>query len=304
MAVHALTPPSRRHRVRRTVYAYLFVAPYVLFLLAFGIGPAVYGLALSLIDTTKTTWRFSGFTNFGTAFSDYRIGASFVHALEYLGIGLPLTAVAVLTLALLLHARPGRLTSAFRTIYYLPGAVTGSAAVLLWIFILTPDYSPFGVVLRAVGLSSRNAVLTTGHFPAIFALMSLFTGAGGTVVILYSALLGISTELYEAAAMDGCNAWQAAIYIKIPLVAKYLVFMLILAFSGGFQIFAEPQLMSQVAPTTTDLGNWSPNELSYNYAFTLGNFGVSAAIALGLIAVGLIGAAVVVFRTNFYRIDV
>ena len=75
-------------------------------------------------------------------------------------------------------------------------------------------------------------VITPAHLPWIFTLIGFFAGAGGWIAIFYGALNNISQEVLEAATIDGCSAWQLAMYIKRPLISSYIIYMLILTFAG------------------------------------------------------------------------
>jgi multiple sugar transport system permease protein len=221
----------------------------------------------------------------------------------FLIIWLPVTVIGVLLLALLLHARIGRFSSAMRLIYYLPGAVTGSASVLLWLFMFDPQISPFAPVLHAFGFKVLANAIDTPHLPFLLTLIAFSTGAGGWIVIMYGALQNISHDIMEAATIDGCNPIQAALYIKLPLIVPYVVYMLILSFAGGVQLFVEPQLMGAASHGTIS-PTWSPNELSYDYAFNVGNLGASAAISMVLLLIGLTGALLIIFKTGFFRSEI
>lgn len=305
-AENVAAPPAtrlRRSRTRRSAAPYLYVLPYVLLLLVFGFGPAVYAIGLSFTDTLATGVHFAGLHNYVLAVSDFRFASAFVHVAIYLCIWLPMMIIGVLVLALLLQARPGRLSALARLIYYLPGAVTGSAAVVLWMFVLDPSVSPFGVIERAIGWHSFQNAAQGWHLDLSIALLSFSMGAGGWIVIVYGAFQNVPVDVLEAAAMDGANAWQQAIRIKLPLIGKYVVYMLILCFAGGTQLFVEPQLLGQAAPAGSVSPTWSPNELSYDFAFDIGNFGVGAAISVILLVISLIGALILVFKTRFFEVS-
>jgi multiple sugar transport system permease protein len=292
---------QRRARGHVPWHAYAFVAPYALFLLAFGLGPALYAVWLSVTDTTAPGVRITGLANYSTVWNDFRSSASVMDVLDYMAYCLPTLIILVLFLALMLHAHPGRFSSSMRMIYYLPGAVTGAAGALVWVFMLSPDLSPFSWLLQALGLSTRDQILTN-YLPQAIAIMVLMAAVGGWVVIMYGGLNSISVEMLEAATVDGCNRIQLALFIKLPSLARYIVFIFILSFAGGTQLFVEPQVLwgatqQQVSPT------WSINQLAYSYAFNDDNFGKSAAISVGLLAVGLVAALLVIFKTTFYRID-
>jgi multiple sugar transport system permease protein len=296
------TAISRRRRMRNG-YAYVFVLPYIAFLLAFAIGPGIYAIYTSLNDTSQDVWKFNGVQNYSSVVNDFRFAPAVGNIFMFLLIWLPATALIVLMLSLLLHTRVGRFSSTMRLIYYIPGAITGSASVLLWLFMIDPLLSPFGPLLKALGFSTDQDVLSPGNLPVVYAVMSFTTSAGFWIVVIFGALMNISHEILESAIMDGANAFQTAFFIKIPLVARYLVFMAILSFAGGVQLFVEPQIMN-IATTGTTSDTWSINQLAYKYAFTDGNFGTSAALAVLLLVVGVVVALLVILKTDFYRIDV
>src|SRR5262249_17759713 len=153
VATSMFNAPARPRR-RRFSPAYLFALPYTLFLLAFGIGPALYAVIISFCDTSTVNLRFNGLTNYELVLTDLRFLPPLTTLLNYLVIWLPATLLGVVTLALVLHAHMGRFSTTMRMIYYIPSAITGSAAVLMWLFMLDPLVSPFGFLLNALGMQS------------------------------------------------------------------------------------------------------------------------------------------------------
>jgi len=293
----------RRHKV-----AYLFVLPYFLVMLAFGLGPGLYALLLSFADfrTGLPKYFGAGFSNYLAVFKDFRFGFTFANIGKFLVISVPLGIAMVVILAVLLQMRPGRLTTALRTLYFVSGAVTGPILVLVVIFMLDPSISPFQALLKGMGFNLTNDVINAGSLPVIFTLMGFFAGAGMWIAIQYGALQAISTEVMEAATMDGCNAWQKVLYIKLPLIRPYIIYQFILIFAGNVQLFVEPQILG--GGNNLGVGGnvpavWSPNQLAYNFAFERGNFGAASALSLILLVIGL-GAAYLIIRwTGFFKIE-
>lgn len=294
-------------RRRRIHAAHLFVLPHTIFLVLFGLGPALYALLLSFAAFERGRPQFfeAGLSNYVTAYTDFRFGSAFIHVGQFLAISLPLGIVGVVAIALVLHAREDRLSSIMRTLYFVPGAVAGPTVVLLAIFMFDPLVSPFGPALQAMGVTSLGDLTRNDNLPLLFTLMGFFAGAGGWIAIFYGGLNGISREVVEAAIVDGCSAWRLAISVKLPLIRPYVIYMLILTFAGNVQLFAEPQLLSGIEGRGITISKyWSPNQLSYAFAFELGDFGAAAAISLLMLAIGLVGAMVVIATTDFFRTDV
>jgi multiple sugar transport system permease protein len=296
----------RRNRIRRSVEAYSFLLPYLLVMLAFGLGPGIYALLISFADYSTGLPRYfaAGIKNYLTVIKDYRFGFTFANIGKFLLISVPLGIALVVLLALLLHMRPGKVSSTLRTLFFIPGAASGPAVVLLVIFMLTPSVSPFGFLLKALGLNSFNSIITPGSLAFIFFIMGFFVGAGMWIAIQYGALEGISSEIMEAATMDGCNAWQKAIHIKLPLIQPYIIYQFILIFAGNVQLFVEPQLLGNQTYIKANVPLvWSPNQLAYSFAFDLGNFGAAAAMALLMLLIGLGASYLMVRWTGFFKIE-
>lgn len=293
-----------RRRKWRLQTGHLFVLPYFLFMCAFGLGPAIYALLLSFskVQFGRPIFFQAGLSNFVTAFTDFRFMPAFQNVFSYLAVALPVGLVGVVGLSLLLHVRPSRMADTMRTIYFLPGAVTGPALVLLAIFMFDPTVSPFSALMTNFGMNSMMDVIRPKRLVLLFTIISFFAHSGGWIAIFYGALNGISKEVLEAATMDGCNTWQLSTRIKLPLILPYVWYMLILSFAGNVQLFAEPQLIGAALPGVIS-STWSLNQLGYEFAFKLGNFGASAAISLAMLLIGLLAAYAVIRFTDFYSTD-
>ncbi len=151
-----------------------------------------------------------------------------------------------------------------------------------------------------MGITQGNQIWRQGGLAWIFVAMAFFVGAGNWIVVQYGSLQSISEDVLEAARIDGANAWQIGWRIKLPLIRKYLVYMGILVFAAGLQVFVEPQLISGSVYTGI-AKDWSLNQLSYDLAFQSNNLAGSAALSLMLLVVCIIAAIVVIFRTDFFE---
>ena len=296
--------PARRTAVRRAreggVSGPLFVSGYVILLLAFGVLPTLYAVFLAF---TNARGQFTGLNQFLRVFQDFRFWPSFGDILVYLVFWLLLIVILTVGVAVVLRSRmPAPLSAAIRFLYYIPGALAGVASVLVWLFMLDPSVSPVNWLLKGLGFDTFAQVLAPGHLSLVFALIAFWTGAGGWIVVMYGALNNIPQEVLEAARMDGAGPWRMALHIQIPMIRKWIVYMAILAFAAGTQLFVEPQLLQtaslgRVSPT------WSPNQLAYVYAFQHGDFNGAAAISLVLLVIGLLGAGLLVTRSGLFKVD-
>jgi multiple sugar transport system permease protein len=277
-----------------------FALPYLPFLIAFGIAPMTYAIYLAF---TNLNGSWAGFGNFVRTFHDYRFITAAQDVLVYTAIWLAALVVFVTGLALLLHSRANRVSSTFRFLFYLPGALAGAASVLVWLFMLDPGVSPFSYVLEHFfGWQLFEEAIAPNNLPFIFAMMAFWTGAGGWIVVMYGALNTIPHDLEEAARLDGAGPIMIALRLKLPLIKKWIAYMLILSFSTGTQLFVEPQIVTQaslglVSPT------WSLNQLAYVFALQYGDFHAAAAISVDLLMIGLLAAVVIVTRAGLFSTD-
>ena len=277
-----------------------FVAAYVVLLIAFGVVPTVYAIYFAFTNAGN---RFTGLSNFTAAAADFRFIPAVEHVALYLVFWLAALVVFVVGLALLLHRLAVRgVSRSLRFLYYIPGALAGAASVMVWLFLLDPTVSPIGFLLRALGYDTFGQVIAPGHLAVLFTCIAFWTGAGGWIVVMYGALNNISTDILEAARIDGAGPWRTARQIEIPLLRKWIVYMVILAFAGGTQLFVEPQLLSQASNGVAGR-DYSLNQLSYDFAFQNNNVNAAAAISVELMLIGLLVAAVFVARSGFFDAD-
>ena len=286
--------------MRRNVTGWSFSAPYLAFLVVFGLGPAVYAIYESLQQSLNP--GVLTLANYGSVFADFRFLPAVLNVLLFMIIWIPVMVVGTLVLALMLHHRTSRASGPLRLIYFLPGAVTGSAAVMLWYFMLNPQMSPFAPALKALGLNTTNDVFTPAHLAPIFALVAFITGVGQWILIMFGALQSVSQEVLEAARIDGAGAIRTAVSIKLPLIGKYVSYMVILSFAGALQVFVEPSLFYSITQAGSNW--WSLNQLSYSFAFQQGDFGMSATVSVILLVLSAVAAVILVFRTNFFQTEV
>ncbi len=292
-------PKGRRRSVEKAQgrMGAAFVSLYTLFLLAFGVFPALYAIYLAF--TKKGA--FVGFDNFVKVFKDYRFWPAVEHVGIFLVAWLLMLVVLVVLLAVLVHSIGIRwLSSSTRFIYYIPGALAGASSVMLWLFVLDPTVSPVAFLLKAFGFDSLVSVVQVDRLPFVLAVIAFWTGAGGWIVVMYGALNNIPKEVLEAARVDGAGAIRIAWSIQIPLMRKWIAYMVIMSFAGGTQLFVEPRVLSQASRGVVGQ-DYSLNQLAFLYAFKQSDFNGSAAISLLLLVVALALSVYFVFKGGLFE---
>ena len=298
---HTAVAPRRRSRRpglpgTETRGAALLTLPFVLLLFFAGIIPTVYAIVKSLQVVEDGSL---GVANFVTIISDFRFVDTFIHIGITLVVWLPIMMVGVVGLALLVHASRGRFGSIMRFIYYIPGALAGVANFMLWLFILNPGQSPVDFLWNGFGFTTLNQVAQPGHLPMILAAMLFFQGCGTWLVIVNGGLNGIPDEVIEAAVVDGAGPWAMARMIMLPIIRPWIGYMLLLNIAYGFQLFIEPQVMSQVTHGQIS-PQWSPNQLSYTYAYQILDTGAAAAMSVILLVISLVLGLWIVLRSGLF----
>lgn len=267
---------------------YGFLAPAaVLFLLFFAL-PIGYALWLSLhkveisgLGLGKGARRevWAGLENYAAALTDGELGHGALRVLGYGAIVVPVMLGLALLFALLLDAERVRARSFSRLAIFLPYAIPGVIAALLWGFLYLPDVSPFHYALDRLGLP-RPDLLDGGPLFLALANIAVWGGTGFNMIVIYTSLRSIPAEVYEAAKLDGASPLQIALRIKIPMVAPSLVLTFFFSVIATLQVFSEPTTLK---PLTNGISTtWSPLMKVYSDAFVNGNVYAASATAVVL----------------------
>ena len=288
---------KHRAKLMGRINGMLMFLPYLVLLVMFAIVPILMAASVSM---EKSMTNPDGlFGNYLFVLQDFRFLPAVINVSLFLLIYLPAMLIVVAGLSLLLDSIQSRYTVPLRLAYLVPAGITGSVAILVWYFMLEPTYSPFAPIFAEFGWTQGTDIFNASNLIYIFALMTFFTGAGNWIVIQYGSLQSIPDDVLEAARIDGANAFQIAFQIKLPLIRKYLIYMLILVMAAGLQIFVEPYLISSsVYPGIAK--DWSLNQLGYTLAFLGSNLGAATALSLMLLLVMVVLALIVIFRTDFF----
>lgn len=282
---------------RSTIAGWLFMLPFTLVFLVFLVAPLAYAAYLSLFQKQLiggTT--FVLFDNYVKAFNDpeFLEGVSFV--IRFSLVLIPTQMFVSLALALLLDHLTTRFARAARLMIFLPYAIPAVIGAIMWGFLYSKNFGPMGQIFDLFGATSPDLLSRELIF---FGLMNIVTWqwAGYYMIILYAALQGIDTTLYEAAKIDGASTFQIVTKIKIPLVSPALILILVFALIGTLQFFNEPQILRPLAAGAID-ASFTPNIYAYQQAFLLANFNYGSTISFALGAVVFVCVYIFIFATR------
>ncbi len=273
---------------------YLFTAPFLAVFLAFGLYPLVKSVILAFFITSGPTSRvFVGWENFRFLLTDPRFGKAVANTLIFavcsIFVQLPLS----LGLALLLNSKRLIGRNFFRLSFFSPRLVGMVFVAVLFFQIFAPRYGILNIVLNALfGVSVETAWLKDPRLvmPAIV-ITSMWLYVGFNMIYFLAALQAVDLDLYDAAKVDGANAWQRFRHVTLPGIKPVAVFVVVLSTIGSFKLFELPYLMLENTPGPDDSGLTVVMYL-YQNGFESGDLGYASAIgwslALAVLLVSLV----------------
>ena len=283
----------RTRSSRRNVEGYLFLLPWLIGLVAFRLAPIVASAILSLMswDILRPP-HFIGLKNYGDLLHDPLFWTSLGNTLYFVAGSVPLVLILALSAALLLN-RPLPGIGILRTVFYLPSVTTGVAVALLWTWMFEPQYGIIDTVLGWFHIPGPPWLgSTTWAMPAII-LMSAW-GLGGTMVIFLAGLQGVPRHLYEAAALDGANAWRRFWNVTLPMLTPVIFFNLIIGVINSFQVFTQAYVMTGGGPANATLVYIL---YLYQQGFSFLHMGYASALAWILFVI-VLGLTAIIFRQS------
>ncbi len=270
--------PQRTRTSHRRAIAVL-VTPFALLFALFYLLPIGYAIRQSLMvikrDGTYGVPKdvFGGLSQYALVFQDHNFMSSMGRMFLFGVVQVPIMLGLALLFALLLDSPLLRGKKFFRLAFFVPYAVPGVIAAIMWGNLFSPNLSPFKSVTSSADFLGPNLVL--------WALANVVTWVyvGYNMLIMYSSLLSIPTEIYEAARMDGAGQMRMAWSIKIPLVRPAIILTAVFSIIGTLQLLAEPQVFQSFSSAVTS--TFTPNMSVYATA-SIPNSNLAAAMSVVL----------------------
>jgi multiple sugar transport system permease protein len=281
---------------------YIFIAPAVLLYVVFQGWPIVRGLTIAfqdyrwlIPDTQGFLTSFNGLENFIEMVNDGRFWESLVVALKFTAMTVPSDiALALFAAVMIARVKNPYVSGFYRVIIYLPVVLPISTAMLLWGRLFAAQFGYLNVIISFILGGTRNIFwLGPGLALPSVAIASVWKSFGYNTLLFLIGIYNINSEIYEAAAIDGANAWKQFLHITLPLLKP--IFTLILVLNAGI-ISATEQMMilTNGGPgyETTTIGLYA-----YRQAFTWGDMRMGYAGAMNLM-LGLVSMllSMIVFK--------
>ncbi len=286
---------------REALWAYAFITPWIIGFLVFTVGPMLASLFFSFTDyDIVTPPRWIGITNYVNLFRDELFWHSLGVTFKYASIALPLGLITSYLMAVLLNQKV-RGVNFWRTVYFLPSVIAGVAVAMLWSRIFDPKLGVLNPFLAEFGIKGPGWFSDPQWAVPALVIMSLW-GVGGNIIIYLAGLQGVPTDLYDAAKVDGANAWQRFRYVTLPMTTPVIFYNLILGLIGTFQYFTEVYVISSANSIGGGLGGPARSTLFYNIylyqnAFKYFHMGYASTMAWILFII-VLGFTLLIFRSS------
>jgi multiple sugar transport system permease protein len=266
---------------------WLLVAPALALIGVFFFLPIAAALVLSFTDFDiyalgdPALLRWVGFENYVRLVGSPRFWIALRNTLTFGALAGPLSVGVSLAAALAIQSRAVRWKGLFRTAFFLPTVTTLVAVAVVWRALYHPRNGFLNHALHLFGLPPVDWLGDPHWAMPSIVLLAVWKNFGFDTVIFVAGLQSIPTSLYEAARIDGANAWRQVRFVTLPLLGPTLLFVALITAIGYLQLFAEPYVMTGGGPSDATL---SVVLLMYEEGFRWWNIGYAAAIAFALFA--------------------
>ena len=229
-------------------WAYLFIAPQMIGLAIFTLGPILYAGYLSF-----TKWnlfkppQWVGLENYIDQLQDPTFGNLLRNTFLITAGYIPLVMIVSLAMALALNQKL-RFTVIYRLAYFMPVVTSLVAIALVWRWVLQPDFGLVNYLLGLIGIEGPTWLSSTQWAIPGLIFMRVWWGAGFYMIIFLAGLQGIPQEFYDAAKVDGASSWQRFRHVTLPLLSPTTFFVFIMASIWTLQIFDQVYIMTDGGP--------------------------------------------------------
>jgi multiple sugar transport system permease protein len=290
MTTMSRTPAPPRlqlgRKPKRSWIGWTFVAPFMIAFVLVLVAPLIYTVYLSLFQHRLIGGNtFVGLANYAQELGDPLFWGALGRVVLYLIVFVPIMLAISLLAALAIDSARLHLARFFRLAIFLPYAVPGVVAALMWGYMYGSHFGLVGNLQNFFGISLPDPFSTNLVLVSIGNIM-VWLCVGYNMLVFYSALRVVPGELYEAAEIDGAGAFRVIRAIKLPAIRPALAVTLVFSVIGAFQLFNEPNILKVLAPNVIS-SNFTPNMYAYNLSFAGQQYNVSATVAIlmGLITV-------------------
>ncbi|WP_368737763.1 carbohydrate ABC transporter permease [Bacillus sp. EB106-08-02-XG196] len=281
---------ANKRLLKLNLFAWVFLAPYLLFYSIFMLYPIVKGFIVSLYEWTIGNERtFVGLGNYKAMFQDSFFWESLGNTLYFVVISTPTLVVVGILLALLVNAKLNG-TGFLRSAFFLPHILSISVISSIWVFVLQPYTGLLNSVLKSIGVSTEVFWLSSPNLAWFSILLAtIWWTVGFNMVLFLAGLQEIPDDLYEAARIDGANSWHCFRYITLPSLKGVILLVVVLQSIASFKLFGQSYLMTNGGPGTATR---TLVQYIYETGFRANEMGLASAMSYVLFLVMILFALV------------
>ncbi|MDK2787519.1 MAG: fructooligosaccharide transport system permease protein [Epulopiscium sp.] len=244
-----------KYKLGETLIAYAFLAPALIFILTFVLGPILASFSYAFTDyylLRPNDIQFIGLENFKYLIEDKLMWKAFFNTFQFIIMVIPLQVGTALILALLVN-RKIKFNLFFKVSFFAPVVMSLVVISILWMTLLNPESGLINAALTTLGLSKQPFLTSTTQVMPTIVAVSAWQGAGYQMMIFLAGLKNIPAEYYEAASLDGANGWQKFLYITLPSLKNVTVFIMITTLISAFKLIVQPMVMTSGGPKNSSL---------------------------------------------------
>lgn len=255
---------------------YLFITPYYIFFILFGLVPVVLSIVISFLKwdfTTPAEW--AGLDNYKLIFNQESLTHEYFfnslkHTLLFVAVQTPILIIIPLLISILLNSKlKGH--KVMRALIYFPAILSVSTVSTIFFVLLDTNIGMINVITNK---STPWLTEMPWQWISIF-MMSTWWGIGGNMIYYSAGLQNISSEIYEAAEIDGCNRFQKFLYITIPGLKQTFVYVVIMTILSTFNVMGQPMMLTPGEEKTK-----VAMQYIYEVAFGGNKFGRASAMSI------------------------
>ncbi|MGG7619044.1 carbohydrate ABC transporter permease [Bacillus coreaensis] len=270
---------SEHYKTKDIVTAYGFLTPALILAILFIVLPIILAFTYGFTDyylLKPNDKEFIGLENFKRMITDEVLIQSFKNTIKFVVFVVPLQLSMALGLALIVNKKI-RGVGFFRTAYFSPAVLSLVVISILWTVMLNPTSGLINELLANVGISKQPFLSSASQAMYTIIAISAWSGCGYQMMIFLAGLKNIDGSLYEAADIDGANAFQKFLFITIPSLKPILMFLVITTTIQAFKLIVQPMVMTGGGP---DYSTITILQYIYEYGFRHRNVGYASAITL------------------------
>lgn len=265
----------------------IMILPVFIGLLIFYIIPFFQNIFYSFTDLNSFgKWQFVGISNYQKILTDEKFISAVKNTLIYTVFTVPLVLIISMFIASLLNSKIKGI-GIYRTLYFLPAVTMPAATAMIWKWLFNGQYGLVNQLFIKIGLAPQAWVADPQYARMSLIIVGVWMGLGMNIIYFLAGMQAIPKQYYEAAKLDGANAWTTFWKITLPSLKPTIFFVLVTSVIGAFQVFDIIFLMIPAKSLALDTTR-SIVYIFYQYAVEFGQKGYGAAVATILFVMILI----------------